>query len=93
MPIDQFARQERSNGNGKRVVWEAPKPEKTEPTDDVQGVFSGLKLPVPVASFEYPRHCRIRRVRVLAPPNDTLVDAPGPVIVSKRALGEIRQSR
>jgi hypothetical protein len=93
MPIDQFARRERANGHAKRVVWETPRPEPVETSDDVHGVFSGLKLPVPVASFDYPRHCRIRRVRVLAPSNDQMIETPGPVIVSKRALGEIRQSR
>jgi hypothetical protein len=55
--------------------------------------MQGLKLPLQVARFEYPRQCRIRRVRVLAPADESLMDAPGPVIVSRRALGEIRDTR
>jgi hypothetical protein len=46
-----------------------------------------------IAAFEYPRQCRIRRVRVLAPADEQLVEAPGPVIVSRRALGEFRDTR
>jgi hypothetical protein len=53
--------------------------------------MKGLLLPLEVARFEYPRQCRIRRVRVLAPA-EPLPEAPGPVIVSRRALGELRET-
>jgi len=48
---------------------------------------------VEVAIVEYPRQCRIRRVRVLAPADESLPPAPGPVIVSRRTLGELREAR
>ena len=83
MPIDGFAR-------GGRSFSAKPEPEAQ---DDLLGVMRGLKVPLEVARFEYPRRCRIRRVRVLAPADDTLAQAPGPVIVSRRALGEIRETR
>ena len=50
-------------------------------------------MPLDVARFEYPRQCRIRRVRVLAPADDQLAPTAGPVIVSRRALGELRDAR
>jgi hypothetical protein len=55
--------------------------------------MKGLKVSLQIAAFEYPRQCRIRRVRVLAPADEQLVEAPGPVIVSRRALGEFRDTR
>ena len=61
--------------------------------DDAGEFIRTLKLPFEVARFEYPRRCRIRRVRVLAPPDDTISPAPGPVIVSRQALGELRNTR
>ena len=64
-----------------------------EPQDDCAGLMKGLLLPLDVARFDYPRQCRIRRVRVLAPPDEPLVEAPGPVIVSRRTLGELRETR
>ena len=64
-----------------------------EPQDECAGLMKGLLLPLEVARFEYPRQCRIRRVRVLAPPDEPLVEAPGPVIVSRRTLGELRETR
>lgn len=68
-----------------------PKPEAQEPQDEISGLMRGLLLPLEVARFEYPRQCRIRRVRVLAPP-EPLPETPGPVIVSRRALGELRET-
>ena len=64
-----------------------------EPQDECAGLMKGLLLPLDVARFEYPRQCRIRRVRVLAPPDEPLVEAPGPVIVSRRTLGALRETR
>jgi hypothetical protein len=82
MPIDGFARPNRPAPAG-----------AAEPGDDVLGLMEGLRLPIEVARFEYPRQCRIRRVRVLAPADERLAEAPGPVIVSRRTLGEIRDTR
>jgi hypothetical protein len=83
MPIEQFARPNRPPST--KTEAEAP--------DDVRGLMQTLKLPIEVARFEYPRQCRIRRVRVLAPADETLVPTPGPVIVSRQALGGVRESR
>jgi hypothetical protein len=83
MPIEQFAR------SSKPVAKKAD----ADAQDDLGGFMKTLKLPVEVARFEYPRQCRIRRVRVLAPPDASLAPTPGPVIVSRQALGGIRNSR
>ena len=84
MPIESFARP---------AKW-TPKPTvDTTATDDAQGLIANLGLPVDVAGFEYPRQCRIRRVRVLAPADEGVPPAPGPVIVSRKALGELREAR
>ena len=83
MPIERFAR-------GGRSMTAKSEP---EPQDDCAGLMKGLLLPLDVARFDYPRQCRIRRVRVLAPPDEPLVEAPGPVIVSRRTLGELRETR
>ena len=83
MPIESFARTSRPQ----------PKQEEAPVADDSLGVIQGLSLPVEVAIVEYPRQCRIRRVRVLAPADESLPPAPGPVIVSRRALGKLREAR
>ena len=83
MPIESFARSSRR-----------PAASQQPPsTDEATGLMQGLKVPLHLAGFEYPRQCRIRRVRVLAPADDQLAEAPGPVIVSRRALGELRGTR
>jgi hypothetical protein len=83
MPIEGFARTSRASA--------ATQPPQF--TDEALGLMQGLKVPLHVAGFEYPRQCRIRRVRVLASADDQLIEAPGPVIVSRRALGELRETR
>jgi hypothetical protein len=83
MPIESFARSSRTS------AAISPQPS----TDEATGLMKGLMVPLQVAGFEYPRQCRIRRVRVLAPADEQLVDAPGPVIVSRHALGELRDTR
>jgi hypothetical protein len=83
MPIEEFA----------RVPRGASPSADAEIQDDLGGFMKTLKLPVEVARFEYPRQCRIRRVRVVAPPDHTPAPAPGPVIVSRQALGDMRQTR
>ena len=94
MPIDQFARKPAS---GFRLPGSATAAgtngSKGEPHDVAGEFMQTLKLPFEVARFEYPRRCRIRRVRVLAPADDTLAPAPGPVIVSRQALGGLRETR
>jgi hypothetical protein len=89
MPIEKFARSSRA----RRTTY--PPPEEAGPAapDDVVGLMGGLKLPIYIADFEYPRQCRIRRVRVLAPADDTPIAVAGPVIVSKKMLGDIRETR
>jgi hypothetical protein len=56
------------------------------------GLLQGFKLAPQIAAFEYPRRCRIRRVRVASNPDSQPTDKSGPVIVSRRLLGEMRQS-
>jgi hypothetical protein len=86
MPIEQFAKVSRKDARNNENNSE-------QLNDEVAGLMKSLKLPVEVARFEYPRQVRIRRVRVLAPPDETLAPAPGPVIVSRQRLGDLRQSR
>jgi hypothetical protein len=88
MPIEDFAR----SGRTARPTY-PPAAESTEPPpNDAVGLMGGLNLPIHLAAFEYPRECRIRRVRVMAPADEEPIEAPGPVIVSRRALGEIRNA-
>ena len=91
MPIEQFARVRPPSG--RLPASGGPAQSGTELNDDAGQFIRTLKLPFEVARFEYPRQCRIRRVRVLAPPDDALSPAPGPVIVSRQALGELRNTR
>jgi hypothetical protein len=89
MPIEDFARP----GRTPRPTYPAATESTEPPSNDAVGLMGGLKLPIHLASFEYPRQCRIRRVRVMAPADEEPIEAPGPVIVSRRALGEIRETR
>ena len=94
MPIDKFARRpggfsvsysavvKTANGAGDQTI-----------DNDALSLMRGLKLPLHVASFDYPRQCRIRRVRVMAPSDEIPAKAAGPVIVSRRVLGELRETR
>lgn len=89
MPIEDFARPSRTA----RATY-PPATESTEPPpNEAAGLMAGLKLPIHLAAFEYPRQCRIRRVRVMAPAGEEPIVVPGPVIVSRRTLGEIRDTR
>ena len=83
MPIGDWARKDQKRG---------------EPVAPVEGeeavaILSKLPLPVPVAAMAYPRGCRIRRVRVPAAADETPAPAKGPVIVSRRALQDLRTSK
>ena len=89
MPIESFARSARTG----RTTYPPAERVTAAPENDATGLMAGLKLPVYIATFDYPRQCRIRRVRVMAPLDDQPVEAPGPVIVSRRVLGEIRETR
>ena len=81
MPITSWARPER------------PRPvEATEEQDDAIALLSRLKLPVPVSGFVYATGCRIRRVRVPSV-GEQAGSVAGPVIVSRRALEELRTPR
>ena len=94
MPIDEFARRPGSFNVSYRTNGDAGRSPAEEAADtDALSLMRGFKLPLNVASFDYPRQCRIRRVRVMAPADETPVKAPGPVIVSRRVLGELRDTR
>ena len=83
MPLSLWARREESAAADR----DAPAPAARN-ADELRELIEGLALPPNVAGVSYARGCRIRRVRVAAsgaPPR-----AKGPVIVSKRALDEIR---
>jgi hypothetical protein len=89
MPIEDFARPSRAA----RPTYPPTNGSTEPPANDAMGLMRGLKLPIHLANFEYPRQCRIRRVRVMTPADEEPIEAPGPVIVSRRALGEIRETR
>ncbi|MBA3638205.1 MAG: hypothetical protein H0W53_02790, partial [Acidobacteria bacterium] len=94
MPIDEFAR--RPGGfsvSYSAIVDTSRSADHQAAENDALSLMRGLKLPLHVASFDYPRQCRIRRVRVMAPADEAPVKAPGPVIVSRRVLGELRETR
>ena len=94
MPIDEFARRPGTFSVRYRATVDPTRVVSDDAADsDALSLMRGLKLPLNVASFDYPRQCRIRRVRVMAPVDDTPVKAPGPVIVSRRVLGELRETR
>jgi hypothetical protein len=60
-------------------------------TDDFGALLSRLMLPPDVAAVRYAEGCRIRRVRVPAA-SKAPARTKGPVILSRRALNELRQS-
>jgi hypothetical protein len=75
--------------------WARKEIKRTEPTAEAEGeeaiaLLAKLALPLPVASLSYPRGCRIRRVRVPAAAAESHAPASGPVIVSRRALQDLR---
>ncbi len=83
MPVSDWARKDHKRG------------EPTPPSEGEEAIalLEKLTLPVPVTSLVYPRGCRIRRVRVPAAADETPVPAAGPVIVSRRALQDLRTSK
>lgn len=82
MPITSWARPER------------PRPvETTDEQEEALALLARLKLPVPVSGFVYATGCRIRRVRVPSIADQHAGSVSGPVIVSRRALEELRTPR
>jgi hypothetical protein len=60
--------------------------------DDLRHLMEGLALPEHVAGVGYASGCRIRRVRVPAARSAPRKGTARPVIVSKRALEEVRSA-
>ncbi len=60
------------------------------PGGELRELMAGLALPPHVADVAYARGCRIRRVRVTALPAAARTKSTQPVILSKRALDEMR---
>ena len=58
--------------------------------DDLRDMIAGLALPPHVAGVSYARGCRIRRVRVPAASAPPRTRGARPVILSRRALDELR---
>src|SRR5262249_53280841 len=103
--VDPFAEFPADAGDiGRRVlklmplaVWarrDEPKKQAAAATDacDLRELIAGLALPPNVAGVEYGRGCRIRRVRVPASTGPANGGSRHPVILSKRALDEVRAS-
>lgn len=94
MPIDEFARRPGRLSVSYNAIADSSRQASDGAADnDALSLMRGLKLPLNVASFDYPRDCRIRRVRVMGPSDEAPIKAPGPVIVSRRVLGELRETR
>ena len=90
MPLAIWARAE-IDKHPRRGAAVIETPERSV-SDELRDLMSRLAVPPNVAGVTYPRGCRIRRVRVLGGREARQGEAPGPVILSKRALEE-RRSR
>lgn len=90
MPVNAWARPSATRAAPARETADAGVPLTTE--QELRALMAGLALPAPVAAVGYARGCRIRRVRVPALVEPALPTA-SPVIVSRRALAEMRTSR
>jgi hypothetical protein len=79
-------------------VWAKVEPRKpaadADGQDDLRDLIDGLDLPTEVAAISYADGCRIRRVRVpaAAAPKTRGARNSRPVILSKRALDEVRRN-
>jgi hypothetical protein len=69
---------------------EAPEPQTA--AEELRHLMANLGVPPHVAGVSYGRGCRIRRVRVPGGKERRRADAPGPVILSKRALDRQREA-
>ncbi len=90
MPVAGWATPEQPRPS-LRAQSAAPSPSLST-DDELRELIAGLALPVPVASVRYARGCRIRRVRVPAAVEPAL-PMPTPVILSRRALADMRTAR
>jgi CheY-like chemotaxis protein len=70
----------------------AQTPEPQTAAEELRHLMSHLGVPPHVAGVSYGRGCRIRRVRVPGGKERRRADAPGPVILSKRALDRQREA-
>jgi hypothetical protein len=61
-----------------------------EPTGELRSMLAGLAVPLSVGSVSYGCGCRIRRVRVRPLGDAEAPQVDGAVILSKRALAELR---
>jgi hypothetical protein len=92
MPLAFWARRESSAAERRLPatgLTVAP-PATETPADELRDLIAGLSLPPQVAGVSYARGCRIRRVRVPASTTIPRMQGAGPVIVSKRALEQVR---
>ena len=92
MPLAFWARRE-STAAERRLpasgLTVAP-PAAETPADELRDLMAGLSLPAQVAGVSYARGCRIRRVRVPASAAIPRNQGAAPVILSKRALEQVR---
>jgi len=87
-PLAMWARTEPTPVTPPKVG--APEPQTA--ADELRHLMANLGVPPHVAGVSYGRGCRIRRVRVPGGKERRRADAPGPVILSKRALDRQREA-
>jgi CheY-like chemotaxis protein len=87
-PLAMWARTEATAVTPPRV--EPPEPQTA--AEELRHLMAHLGVPPHVAGVSYGRGCRIRRVRVPGGKERRRADAPGPVILSKRALDRQREA-
>ncbi len=87
-PLAMWARTEPVPAAPPKV--EAPEPQTA--AEELRHLMAHLGVPPYVAGVSYGRGCRIRRVRVPGGKERRRADAPGPVILSKRALDRQREA-
>ena len=87
-PLAMWARTEATAVTPPRV--EPPEPQTA--AEELRHLIAHLGVPPHVAGVSYGRGCRIRRVRVPGGKERRRADAPGPVILSKRALDRQREA-
>ena len=92
MPLAFWARRESTAAERRLPVagLTAAPPAAETPADELRDLMAGLSLSPQVAGVSYGRGCRIRRVRVPASAAIPRMQGAGPVIVSKRALEQVR---
>jgi hypothetical protein len=87
-PLAMWARTEAAHATPVRVAT----PEPQTAAEELRHLMANLAVPPHVAGVSYGRGCRIRRVRVPGGKERRRADAPGPVILSKRALDRQREA-